>query len=139
MSMSPESQTIIEHLKLHGPTGYDALWALVPTDTRDGFTKRLANLRVCGWIEREEIGCRMRVYRLAGDARRRTARQVRTERSQLPRGRPPGPSAPPAKAENIVPPRRINVMAGTLGPDPDPVYRPGAMQFMAIQSRGLRC
>lgn len=127
-TLSPVSVAVISSLKEHGAHTAAALCLRIPQESLSQLQKRLRNLAALGWIESRPYGRGGKLWFL-----RPSARSIAVNNTGA------APPSEPAPAGDVAAPRRINVMAGTLGADPAPNYRPGAMQFMAIKSRGQRC
>ena len=122
--MSAESVAVIAYLRTHGQTTEKLLCAQFSGEVRGLFLKRLSNLCACGWLDFgwDKEGAKHWFVQPSA----RTAVAVAVAVAE--------PAAP-----NLVPPRRINVMAGNYDPALFAPARIGAMDFSAVASRGNHC
>ena len=118
-TLCKQSAAVVAHLKQHGAATLDELLPHFADEGRSKLRKRLSNLVDGNWLD------------IAWDARGAmlwlVAPRARTALPTLP---PIAPSAPPV----LVPPRRINVMAGTYSPAVWPAARAGAQDHLAVPS-----
>lgn len=121
--LSPESVAVIAHLRTHGQTTAKDLIAQLPGQTQGQLRKRLSNLVAYGWLDFGWNSDGAQHWFVQPSARAAVAVAV---------------AAAPAPA-NLVPPRRINVMAGTYVPPAAAPARPGALDFASVASRGHSC
>lgn len=122
-SLAPESQAVITLLRERGPSSLAELLNHFPAGGRSGLRKRLSNLCDGNWIDIAWNADGEMLWLVAPRAR-----------AALPK--PPQPASTPPV---LVPPRRINVMAGTYRPPPLTPTRPGALDYQRCASHGVRC
>ncbi|NMM75374.1 hypothetical protein B2J88_20205 [Rhodococcus sp. SRB_17] len=122
-TLGHESLVLVTHLRAHGPSTAKTLLAQFPAEKRPDLLKRLSNLIAGGWLDFGWNSEGVQQWFVRPSARAALAVAVAT---------------PPA-TPNLVPPRRINVMAGTYTPPSFAPTRRGAMDFAAVASRGFSC
>ena len=122
-TLSPESAAIVSHLKQHGAATLDTLLGHFPAEGRSKLHKRLSNLYDGNWLDIAWAADGEMLWLVA------------------PRARAAQPALPTcaSHAPTLVPPRQINVMAGTYTPPPMAAARPGALDFQRVGSHGHRC
>lgn len=121
--MSAESVAVINYLRTHGQTTEKVLCARFSDEVRGALLKRLSGLCACGWLDFGWNDDGEKHWFVRPSARTAVAAVV----------------AEPPTAPNLVPPRRINVMAGNYDPALFVPARLGAMDFSAVASRGNHC
>lgn len=122
-ALGPESVALIAHLRTHGKASAKDLCVQFPGQTKGQLLKRLRNLVTYGWLDFGWDKDGAQHWFVQPSARSAVAVAVAT---------------PPA-VPNLVPPRRINVMAGTYTPSGFAPARRGAMDFARVASRGHSC
>ena len=127
-TLSPESVSVIKHLKEHGTSTVVSLRPHFPNMTRTQLLKRLGNLVDLGWLDFSWNDAGDKTWLVRSSAR---AIQVHTVATEVPRREEP---APP-----VAEPRRISVMSGSYVPERGPALRPGSLEFLACPSVGFRC
>ncbi len=116
--MSAESVAVINYLRTHGQTAEKVLCARFSDEVRGVLLKRLSGLCACGWLD---FG-----WNDDGDKHWFVRPSARTAVAAV--------VAEPPAAPNLVPPRRINVMAGNYEPAAWPTARAGAQDHLAAPS-----
>lgn len=122
-ALGPESVALIAHLRTHGKTCAKDLCVQFPEHTKGQLLKRLRNLVTYGWLDFGWDKDGAQHWFVRPTARAAVAVAV------------PAQAAVP----NLVPPRRINVMAGTYTPHAFAPARSGALDFASVASRGHSC
>lgn len=122
--LSPESLAVLSHLHSHGHCTLAQLQAALPFKrTTVALRVRLRSLAMAAWLEH---GCNENgvqhwcIHPLA-------------------RGAVTVQLAPPPAPGSLVPPRRINIMAGHYVPSGFVPGRPGALDYKRCASHGQRC
>lgn len=113
-----ESLAVIAYLHTHGQTAERVLCAHFSDEVRKSFLRRLSNLCACGWLDFGWDKEGAKHWFVQPSARTAVAAAV----------------AEPPAAPNLVPPRHINVMAGTYSPAVWPAARAGAQDHLAVPS-----
>ena len=122
--LSPESLAVLSHLRSHGHCTLAQLQAALPfKHTTVALRVRLRSLVVGVWLDH---GCN-------ADGVQHWCIHP------LARGAVTVQLAPPPAPGSLVPPRRINIMAGIYTPSRLAPARLGAMDYSAVASRGQRC
>ncbi|MPT03566.1 MAG: hypothetical protein E2582_05005 [Delftia sp.] len=143
--MSAESAAVVVYLRKFGPQTRQKLTEVVPTDTPGGLAKRLSNLRANGWVQIEEAEGMPVLYAIKPCVRglfpELDARPSKVSRSPAKDGPPVAPAkpvlepAPPsAPVERYTPGPMVISAIPRMG-----TARPGALAFLAVPSRGVRC
>lgn len=144
-NMSAESAAVVVYLRKFGPQTRQKLTEVVPTDTPGGLAKRLSNLRANGWVQIEEAEGMPVLYAIKPCVRglfpELDARPSKVSRSPAKDGPPVAPAkpvlepAPPsAPVERYTPGPMVISAIPRMG-----TARPGALAFLAVPSRGVRC
>jgi len=154
-NMSAQSAAVIAQLRKLGAQPESSLLAAVSTDTTTQLKKRLANLRDNGWLQVDTDAAGTRLWSIRPAARslfqeqdhapRKSAGPVKRPRA-IPAKRPsaspverPSASVAVPDACTVAAPRIVHVMHGTYSPPRASAGRPGAHDFLAIRSQGVRC
>ena len=145
-NMSAESAAVIAQLRKLGAQVEDDLAKAVPADTPAQLKKRLANLRDCRWIQAAPNADGVRMWSIRPAARPlfpETDNAPRKPRNSVNAAAEVLPSTNEAAIEPIVcevaTPRIVHVMQGEYCPPRASAARPGAHDFLAIPSQGVRC
>ena len=122
-TLCKQSAAVVAHLKQHGAATLDELLPHFADDGRSKLRKRLSNLVDGNWLDIAWAADGEMLWLVA------------------PRARAAQPALPTcaSHAPTLVPPRQINVMAGTYTPPPMAAARPGALDFQRVGSVGFRC
>ena len=118
-ALGPESVAVIAYLRTHGKTTEKDLRAQFPGETRGQLLKRLRNLVTYGWLDFGWDKEGAQHWFVQPSARTAVAVAVAVAEPAVP---------------NLVPPRRINVMAGAYHPAAWPTARAGAQDHLAAPS-----
>lgn len=138
-NMSAQSAVVIAQLRKLGAQSETVLLAAVSTDTPAQLKKRLTNLRDNGWLQVDTDAAGTRLWSI-----RPAARPLFPELAHPPCKKP----APAKEAQvDVAPPvawavataRAVQVMHGSYETPRASAGRPGAYDFMAIRSQGVRC
>ena len=122
-TLCKQSAAVVAHLKQHGAATLDELLPHFADEGRSKLRKRLSNLYDGNWLDIAWAADGEMLWLVA------------------PRARAAQPALPTcaSHAPTLVPPRQINVMAGTYTPPPMAAARPGALDFQRVGSHGHRC
>ena len=122
-TLCKQSAAVVAHLKQHGAATLDELLPHFADEGRSKLRKRLSNLYDGNWLDIAWAADGEMLWLVA------------------PRARAAQPALPTcaSHAPTLVPPRQINVMAGTCTPPPMAAARPGALDFQRVGSHGHRC
>ena len=122
-TLCKQSAAVVAHLKQHGAATLDELLPHFADEGRSKLRKRLSNLYDGNWLDIAWAADGEMLWLVA------------------PRARAAQPALPTcaSHAPTLVPPRQINVMAGTYTPPPMAAARPGALDFQRVRSHGHRC
>ena len=115
-SLTPKNQAILTCVLAHGWADTDALHACAPNETRPHLYRRLRQLVATGWLLCDcssATKCWSLTWRAHAALERLNA---------------------PAEEPNLVPPRRINVMAGHYQPSQWQTHRAGAQDHLSVPS-----
>lgn len=138
--LASESKVIVAWLRDNGAAtvhtlrrslqGHDVFCSptgMLRAASSDWWSRRLSNLVATGWLQASHDAQGTKTWQINPHARGGVSAARVT------------PAAVPAVSANLVlglvPPRRINVMAGKYEPPPARPYRPGSLDFKAIPSR----
>lgn len=115
-NLAPKNQAILTCVLAHGRADADALQACVPEEARFRLYRRLRQLVATGWLLCDcssATKCWSLTWRAHAALERLNA---------------------PAEEPNLVPPRRINVMAGHYQPSQWQTHRAGAQDHLGVPS-----
>lgn len=114
--LSVESKALLHYIdQQRAPVDFDSLQAALQKDV--ALKKRLGNLCSTGWLQKNTS---------SGTVTWKLIRSIRMLGESTPMG-------------DRATPRCIDVMHTEYKPKPSTPTRPGAMDYLAINSRGLRC
>lgn len=138
-NMSAQSAAVIAQLRKLGAQSESVLLAAVSTDTPAQLKKRLVNLRDNGWLQVDTDAAGTRLWSIRPAARSLFPEQDNAPRKNARPAQRPRASVAASTVCTVAAPRIVHVMHGTYSPPRASAGRPGAHDFLAIRSQGVRC